>query len=392
MHVRKRKRPSGQALPVTTEEREELERVAKSRTEPHRRVVRAQVLLGYLAGESVRSLTTRLPLSQPSVDLCINKALTTGALTALDDLPRAGRPARIPAEDKLWVVELACRKPTDLGHPEELWTRASLAQHVREHCVAEGHPSLHRVQKGEVQRILAAHAVQPHKIQYYLERRDPDFEAKRAFLLSVYQEVDLQQERLRTGQAVENTVTLSVDEKPGVQALANTAPDRRPVPGTHPTLARDHEYVRLGTLSLLTALDLRDGHVHGLVRPRHRSAEFVELLQLVDAQYPIDWRIRIILDNHSAHVSKETQRYLATRPGRFEFVFTPKHASWLNIVESFFSKMSRQVLRAIRVNSPEEMSRRIEQYWADLNAHPVVFRWHYQIEDVEGLTAAMRQS
>ena len=385
--MRKPKRPTGQSLTLTVDERAELERIAKSRTEAHRRVVRAQALLGYVSGESVRSMAERLPLSQTSIDRCINKALSTGAKTAIDDLPRSGRPARIPPEDKLWVVELACRKPKELGLPEELWTRAALARYIREQCVAAGHPSLQRVQKGEVHKILASHAVQPHKVRYYLEKRDPDFDAKRAYLLNVYQEVDVQQRQLAAGDTAKNWVVLSVDEKPGVQALANTAPDRSPVPGRHQSHARDHEYVRLGTLSLLTALDLRDGQVYGLVRPRHRSAEFIELLQLVDAQYPPHWRVRIILDNHSAHISKETQRYLATRPGRFEFVFTPKHASWLNIVEAFFSKMSRQVLRGIRVKSVEELGQRIEAYWDRLNKSPVVFRWHYQLEDLDDITA-----
>ena len=152
-------------------------------------------------------------------------------------------------------------------------------------------------------------------------------------------------------------------------------------------MACDYEYKRLGTLSLLTGLDLLSGHVHGLARPRHRSAEFVELLEEIKLFYPADRKVRIICDNHSAHVSKETQRYLGRHPGRFEFVFTPVHASWLNLIEVLFSKMSRSVLRGIRVDSTEEFSARIRQYWDSLNAQPVVFRWKYGIDDLEQLTA-----
>jgi len=130
---------------------------------------------------------------------------------------------------------------------------------------------------------------------------------------------------------------VSCDEKPGIQAIATTAPDLPPEPGVHATFARDHEYKRHGTLSLLAGIDLLTGKVHALVRDRHRSREFIEFLGLLDAAYPTSTAIKLILDNHSAHMSRETKAWLATRPvGRFEFTFTPKHGSWLNLIEGFF--------------------------------------------------------
>ena len=140
-----------------------------------------------------------------------------------------------------------------------------------------------------------------------------------------------------------------MDEKPGVQAIANTAPDLPPVPGKHPTFARDHEYVRHGTWSILAGLDLFDGHVIARVEERHRSIEFIGLLMDLDAYYPPACTIRLILDNHSAHISKETRTFLATRPNRFKYVLTPTHGSWLNIVETLFGKMARTFLKHIRV-------------------------------------------
>src|SRR6267378_4377370 len=98
------------------------------------------------------------------------------------------------------------------------------------------------------------------------------------------------------------------------------------------------------TVSLLAGIDLITGKVHALVKDRHRSREFIDFLKLVDAAYPTHTAIRLILDNHSAHISKETNAWLAARPGRFEFTFTPKHGSWLNLVEGFFSKFARSVL------------------------------------------------
>jgi transposase len=137
-----------------------------------------------------------------------------------------------------------------------------------------------------------------------------------------------------------------------------------------------------GTLSLLAGIDLLTGKVHALVKDRHRSREFVEFLKLLDAAYPADTAIKLILDNHSAHISKETKAWLAAQPeGRFQFTFTPKHGSWLNLIEGFFSKLARTVLRHIRVASKQELKDRIMAAIDDVNRRPVVHAWSYRLED-----------
>ena len=147
------------------------------------------------------------------------------------------------------------------------------------------------------------------------------------------------------------------------------------------SFARDHEYKRHGTVSLLAGIDLLSGKVHALVKDRHRSREFVEFLKLLDAAYPAHTAIRLILDNHSAHISKETNTWLATQPpGRFEFTFTPKHGSWLNLIEGFFSKLARSVLRQIRVASKQELKDRIIAAMDHFNQSPVVHTWSYKLE------------
>jgi len=236
---------------------------------------------------------------------------------------------------------------------------------------------LARLSRGTVSKILRAQAVQPHKIRYYLEQRDPDFETKMKQVLHVYKQVEIWH---TVGVPSELTAVLSYDEKPGIQALENTAPDRPPVPGQHATVGRDHEYIRHGTLSLLAGIDLWNGEVLGLVRDRHRSAEFIEFLRLADAHYPARARIRMVLDNHSAHISRETRAFLATVPNRFEFIFTPTHGSWLNLIESFFGKMTKTLLHGIRVTSKAELKTRIEMYLREVNEEPVVFRWRYKLE------------
>ncbi|HEX2994672.1 MAG TPA: IS630 family transposase, partial [Anaerolineales bacterium] len=155
-----------------------------------------------------------------------------------------------------------------------------------------------------------------------------------------------------------------------------------PVPDRHVARGRDYEYKRLGTVSLLAGIDLHTGQVHPLVRDRHRSREFIEFLTLLDRSYPEDWKIRLILDNHSSHISKETQAYLRNLPKRFEFVFTPKHGSWLNLIEVFFSKMARSLLRYIRVDSKQELVDRIYRGIEEFNKEPVIFRWRYKMDEL----------
>src|SRR5215469_1699767 len=177
---------------------------------------------------------------------------------------------------------------------------------------------------------------------------------------------------------------ISYDEKPGIQAIASTAPDLPPEPGRHPTFARDHEYKRYGTVSLLAGIDLLTGKVHALVKDRHRSREFIEFLKLIDAAYPAHTAIKLILDNHSAHISKETKAWLAKQPvGRFEFTFTPTHGSWLNLIEGFFSKLARSVLRHIRVASKQELKDRLMAAMEYFNQEPVVHTWSYGLDRAE---------
>ena len=184
----------------------------------------------------------------------------------------------------------------------------------------------------------------------------------------------------KSEQTTEGVAILSYDEKPGIQAVENAGGELTPVPGIYPSWTRDYEYVRHGTLSLLAGIDLLTGHVHSLVAERHRSPEFIKFLQRVDDYYPPSTRIRMILDNHSTHLSKETRVYLASLPNRFEFIFTPKHGSWLNLVESFLAKMAKTLLRGIRVSSKEELSSRIEQYLKEINDTPVIFRWKDKLD------------
>jgi transposase len=362
---------------------EKLKLITRSRTEPASRVERARILLGYWENSSFFAVGQALGLHHQTVQRCVERAVAEGPMAALDDRPRPGREPTITLEAKAWLTSLACRKAKDLGYPHELWTTRLLASHAREHGPAEGHACLANLAQGTVCKILDEEEVKPHKVRYYLEKRDPEFAEKMAEVLCVYRKVKLfKKAAARSKQKVSDQVAIiSYDEKPGIQAIATTSPDLPPEPGVHATFARDHEYKRHGTVSLLAGIDLLTGKVHALVKDRHRSREFVEFLKLLDAAYPAHTAIHLILDNHSAHISKETKAWLAEQSaGRFKFTFTPKHGSWLNLVEGFFSKLARSVLRHIRVSSKQELRDRIMAAMDFFNRDPVVHTWTYKID------------
>ena len=369
-------RKSGRAVLVLSDEnRAKLSELAASRTAAVREVERASVLLKYAEGLSISAIQRQLGVSRPMIYKCIDKALAAGVQQGLKDTYHRPHEPEITEEAKAWVVSVACVKPKDLGLAAELWSIAALARYVAEHADETGFSRLARAGKSTVWRILDENDLKPHKIRYYLEKRDPDFDRKMHEVLMVYRDVSLYAEGAVHDGRPNPIYTVSVDEKPGVQAIGLTAPDLPPVPGKAPNVGRDYEYVRHGTVSILAGIDLNSGHVFANVEDRHRSLEFVNLLKTMDAYYPPEAIIRVVLDNHSAHISRETMAYLATRPGRFEYVHTPKHGSWLNLIECAFSKMARTFLRHIRVSSIAELKERILKGIAEMNETPVVFRW-----------------
>ena len=363
------------ALVLTSEQRAMLTELSGSRTAPIREVERAKILLGYVDGASISGLMRRLGVGRPMIYKCIDKALAAGVGAGLKDAYHRPHEPEITDEAKAWVVSIACTKPKDHGLAAELWSISALARFVCKGAETAGHPRLAQAGKSTVWRILNEHDIKPHKIRYYLERRAPEFDRKMQDVLLVYRDVSIYTDGAVHDGRPNPIYTVSVDEKPGVQALGLTAPDLPPVPGKATTVGRDYEYVRHGTVSILAGIDLHSGHIFAHTEDRHRSVEFIALLKEIDAYYPPEAIIRVVLDNHSAHISKETMAFLATRPGRFEYVHTPKHGSWLNLIECAFSKMARTFLRHIRVASLDELKARILTGINEMNQLPVVFRW-----------------
>lgn len=373
-------RPRSFELVLTNEERAELQKVANSRSEELRKVTRSKIMLMYEDGVSNTDIAKQLGIDRLVVQKTMQKCRAFGPIEALNDLPRPGRPCVIDGNDKAYVAHLACCKPVDFGYSEELWTIELLRRHIRNHCVEDHYPNLRNVSKSTVHDILDEMEIKPHRITYYLENRDPEFKEKMDRLLILYKQIQV---TIDSGEEPDMP-TFSFDEKPGIQILEGTAPDLMPDPEKgHACVARDYEYIRHGTLSLLAGLNLNDGTVVPLVRRTHTSRDFIDFLDILDKKYPQYSHIRVILDNHSAHRSKEVMEYLKTKQDRFVFVFTPKHGSWLNLIESFFGKMAKTMLRGIRASSYDELADRIYKYIDRVNEEPVVYRWTYKMDEIE---------
>ena len=367
----------------------ELEKLASSGMTPIVIAQRAKILLLKDAGKSATAIADEVGVSRHTAELWIKKYRTRSEKDSIKDLLSVskgrGRKEEITGEAKTWLISVACTQPKDFGYAAETWTTKALTQHINKTAAKEGFERLATITESGIYRILDKSKIKPFRIQYYCERRDPDFDEKMHNVLLVYKQLEIQfDDKGNLLPFDENEVVhvVSYDEKPGIQAIANVADDLPPTEDNG-TIKRDYEYKRLGTVSLLAGIDLQTGEAIPLVSDSHNSSDYIEFLKILDAKYPKGDTIRLVLDNLKVHKAKKVIEYLSTVEGRFEFVFTPKHASWLNLVESFFSKMTKQMLKGIRVKSKEELVHRIYIYFDEINAEPVVFHWTWHLDDID---------
>ena len=237
---------------LNADEIKQLNSIVKSRTTQAQFVQRAKILLLKNDGMINDAIADKLDINRHSVELCLKKYVNSGVDAALNDLERSGRPQDISDEENAWIINIACQKPTDYGYAQELWTITSLHNHIRKTSVESGYPRLASIARSTVHLILSEADIKPFKIKYYLEKRDPEFDAKMHDVLLVYKQVELQFDA--EGNLIPQdefcTVTISYDEKTGIQAIANTCDDLQPTT-EHGFIGRDSEYKRLGTLSFL---------------------------------------------------------------------------------------------------------------------------------------------
>ena len=267
-------------------------------------------------------------VNRHTVSLCARKFLQFGLEAALGELPRPGKSRSIPDDAIAWVLHLACQKPKDTGYAHELWTYSLLQDHVRKHCRAAGHPSLTELSRSRLHRILTQGEIRPHKIRYYVELTWSSV-SKMAEVLHVYKEVEIVNAGLLEGTLKEpSVVTISYDEKPGIQALATTTPDRPPAPNQFASHLRDYEYKRLGNTVSAIGFDL-----HGPATEIVRSARQRRLHRAAGKTgrpFPPKPVFACCSTITLRIFPKRRRPGLSLSPEPIRIVFTPKHGSWLS--------------------------------------------------------------
>ena len=329
---------------VSAEDRARLAALVADRNRPHKHVARARIILHSAARLDVAVVARRAQISRPAVWRWQQRYAEAGVDGLLRDKTRKPGKAPTPENRVRRVVALTCAEPPgEATH----WTGRAMAK-------ASG------LSLRTVQRIWAAHRLQPHRIRTFKRSRDPDFIAKLEDIVGLYVAPP------------RHAVVLSVDEKSQIQALDRTQPGLPLKPGKAGTMT--HDYVRHGTTTLFAALNVLDGTVIGRCMARHRHQEFLRFLNAVEAAVATGKIVHVILDNYGSHKHPKVRAWLSRHP-RWTFHFTPTAGSWLNAVETFFSAMTRRRLRRGVFHSLVDLQAAINRYLDEHNADPTPFTW-----------------
>jgi transposase len=330
-----------------------LEALARARATPQRVVERARIVLGSASGESGTALCVRLGVSRPTVLRWLDRYEVHGLAAIRADRPRSGRPKRITPAVEAAIVRrtLDTRPPADVATH---WSSRLMAQVTGFHHAT-------------IARIWRAHGLQPHRVRRFKLSRDPAFVAKLRDVVGLYLDPPAR------------AVVFSFDEKSQIQALDRTQPGLPLKKGRAGTLT--HDYKRHGTTTLFAALEVATGHILQECMPRHRHQEFLRFLRRLDRSVAPDLDIHVILDNYGTHKHEAVTRWLA-RHSRVHFHFVPTSASWLNLVERFFSELTERQLRRLAVSSVPELIAAITAYIDRRNVTPKPFVWTARVHHI----------
>jgi transposase len=325
---------------------------------PHRDVVRAQIALMAEQGLPNAEIAHQIGCDVKTVRKWRRRIAHSPDDTALQDLPRSGRPAQVPLEVHQELIKLACARPDDSKAPfEAVWTLSSL-------CAAVANETGVELSRSEAWRILHGADLRPHRIRLWLHSPDPEFRPKVAAICKLYVTPP------------QGATVLCVDEKPGMQALEQRFAMLPCAPGRDGR--KEFEYIRHGTSSLIASFNVRTGEVLGHCGPTRNADDLLTFMERVAAHYPTG-PVYIIWDNLNIHHGARWEAFNARHGGRFHFVYTPLHASWVNQIESWFSVLTRRVLRHGSFRSRQELAARVLafiEFWNRAEAHP--FRWTFR--------------
>ncbi len=332
-------------------DRSRLERLTRSRTTPHRIVERAQIVLASADGQPGSAICRQLCVSRPTVTCWLDRYDAEGLSGLLTDRPRSGRPKEITPDDEAAIIDRTLHtKPPESTH----WSTRLMAKATGYHHAT-------------IARIWRSHGLKPHRVNWFKASRDPEFVAKLRDVVGLYLHPP------------ERAVVFAFDEKSQIQALDRTQPGLPLKKGRAGTMT--HDYKRHGTTTLFAALDVATGELLQDCMPQHRHQEFLKFMHQVERSVASDLSIHVVLDNYATHKHPAVKQWLA-RHKRVQFHFTPTSASWLNLVERFFSELTERRLRRLAVNSVDELIDAINRYIDRRNENPTPFVWTATVRQI----------
>jgi transposase len=345
-----------QAVPVvlTRKRRRKLEQIVRAGTSPQRLVLRARIALAAGEGTANAQISREVGCSETTVRTWRGRFARLG-VPGLFDKRRPGREETHGPSARLAVIAIATSVPPE---GESQWSQQMIADHLRERGRA--------ISRATVGRVLGEAKIRPHKVRGWLNRADDGtFWIRAGQVCRLYLDPP------------PGTVLISIDEKTGIQAKSRKHPQIPARPGRD--ARREFEYVRHGTVSVLAAMNVATGEVLADRIRRNDSATFIRFLAMLDQMILPHLRIHLIMDNGSSHTSKATRAWLAAHP-RFAVTCTPKHASWLNIIEQWFSLLTRKLLRRGDFTSPEDLEAKITTFTIRYNKKARPWKWTYDAD------------
>ena len=329
-------------IAVSAADRHELERLHRAPSTPSGLSRRARAVLLMAQGMAGVDIAERVGYTVVQVSR-LRRRFADHGVAGLQDRPRSGRPPTITARKRAQIVALTLKPPAaGLTH----WSTRDLARQAG-------------VSHGTVYRIWRAHALKPHQVSTFKFTTDPEAEAKIYDVVGLYLNPPT------------NAVVLSLDEKTQIQALSRTQPLLPLRPGL--PARQTHDYRRNGLTSLYAALEVASGRVTGNCAAQHTGADFLGFMKRLARRYR-GRRLHVVLDNSSTHSTPAVQAWLAEHP-EIQFHFTPKGASWLNMVEAWFGILTRKSVRRASFETVRALVRHIDAYIAEWNSHPTPFVW-----------------
>lgn len=370
--------PTAVVIELTAAQRQRIKKLARSQKAPHQLVVRANIVRLAARGLPNAVIAARLNIKDDTVRKWRGRFAAAG-IDGLKDLPRSGRPPRFSALQRAQVKALACQLPATSGVPLSRWSCPELAAEVVAAGIAEA------MSASTVRRILRRDAIKPWQYRSWISVRDPQFAAKAARLLELYQ-------RRWDGTPLgPDDYVISSDEKTSIQARCRCHPTLPP--GRARQMRVEHDYDRGGALAYLAAYDVHRGTVIGRCAPSTGIAQFEALVEQVmnSEPYASAGRVFWVVDNGSSHRGQAAIDRIAARWPNCVLVHTPVHASWLNQVEIYFSVTQRKVVSPNDFTDLAQVEQRLSAFEQRYNATATPFDWKFTADDLDDLLARLDQ-